>query len=152
MVERLKKGTGMDVKRIRAIVDALAGSAVEEIRIVAEGSEVHVRFAASGQAGAAVLQSAAAGGGASGEVSARDQQVTAPMPGVVYRSPAPGEPAFVRVGQAVTKGQTLLLIEAMKSMSPVVAPCAGEVVEIPAADEAACDAGAVLVVIRQAAA
>jgi len=56
--------------------------------------------------------------------------VTSPMVGTFYQAPAPDEPAFVTVGDRITKGQTLCIIEAMKLMNEIEAEVAGEVVEI----------------------
>jgi acetyl-CoA carboxylase biotin carboxyl carrier protein len=56
--------------------------------------------------------------------------VTSPMVGTVYLSAAPGEPPLVRVGDTVSAGQTLLLIEAMKTFNEVKAPRAGTLVSI----------------------
>jgi len=56
--------------------------------------------------------------------------VTSPMVGVAYLSPEPGLPAFVTLGQAVAAGQTLLLIEAMKTFNQIRAPKAGTVTRI----------------------
>ena len=60
-------------------------------------------------------------------------QVASPMAGTMYRSPAPGEPPFVKEGDKVTKGQTICIIEAMKLMNElesdvdgVVVACLGE--------------------------
>ena len=46
-------------------------------------------------------------------------QVSSPMSGTFYRSPAPGEPAFVKVGDKVTKGQAICIVEAMKLMNEI---------------------------------
>lgn len=56
--------------------------------------------------------------------------ILSPMVGVVYLSPEPGAPAFVTLGQAVSAGQTLLLIEAMKTFNQIKAPKAGTVTQI----------------------
>lgn len=56
--------------------------------------------------------------------------VKSPMVGTVYMSPQPGNPAFISVGDTVTEGQTLLIIEAMKVMNPIPAPRAGKVAAI----------------------
>ena len=53
--------------------------------------------------------------------------VTSPMVGTAYRSPEPGSPPFVEIGAKVTAGQTLLIIEAMKTMNQIPAPHAGKV-------------------------
>ena len=56
--------------------------------------------------------------------------VTSPMVGTVYVSPEPGAEPYVKVGDRVSKGQTLLIIEAMKVMNPIPAPAAGTVREL----------------------
>ncbi|MPY70620.1 MAG: acetyl-CoA carboxylase biotin carboxyl carrier protein [Alphaproteobacteria bacterium] len=74
--------------------------------------------------------------------------VTAPMVGVVYLSPDPGAPAFVKVGDAVNEGQTLLLIEAMKTFNPVRAPRAGRIARILVADKTPVEFGEELVILE----
>ena len=56
--------------------------------------------------------------------------VKSPMVGVVYLAPEPGAPQFVKVGDTVTEGQTLLLVEAMKTFNPVKAPRAGRISQL----------------------
>ncbi|NKB22310.1 MAG: acetyl-CoA carboxylase biotin carboxyl carrier protein [Alphaproteobacteria bacterium] len=74
--------------------------------------------------------------------------VTAPMVGVVYLSPEPGAPPFVKPGDTVSEGQTLLLIEAMKTFNPVRAPRAGKVVEIAVPDKSPVEFGEELVILE----
>ena len=74
--------------------------------------------------------------------------VTSPMVGTVYLLPEPGAPPFVRVGDQVKEGQTLLIIEAMKTMNPVPAPRAGKVAAILVGDGQAVEFGEPLVVIE----
>jgi len=64
--------------------------------------------------------------------------VTAPLVGVFYRAPAPNDPPFVTVGQRVAEGDQIAIVEAMKMMNRVSAPCAGTVREIH------CDDGAIV--------
>jgi acetyl-CoA carboxylase biotin carboxyl carrier protein len=74
-----------------------------------------------------------AGPGASGASSSFENHpgvVTSPMVGTAYRSPEPGAPPFVEVGSAVREGQTLLIIEAMKTMNQIAAPRGGIVKRI----------------------
>lgn len=61
-------------------------------------------------------------------------EVTAPMVGVFYAAPAPGDEPFVRVGSKVKAGETLCIIEAMKVLDEVTAEADGEVLEICVAD------------------
>ena len=74
--------------------------------------------------------------------------VTAPMVGVVYLSPDPGAPAFVKVGDTVNEGQTLLLIEAMKTFNPVRAPRSGRIARILVADKTPVEFGEELVILE----
>jgi acetyl-CoA carboxylase biotin carboxyl carrier protein len=74
--------------------------------------------------------------------------VKSPMVGTVYMSPQPGADAFVKVGDTVTAGQTLLIVEAMKTMNPISAPKAGKVVEILVADAQPVEFGEPLVIVE----
>jgi acetyl-CoA carboxylase biotin carboxyl carrier protein len=74
--------------------------------------------------------------------------VTSPMVGTAYCAPEPGAPPFVKVGDSVRQGQTLLIIEAMKVMNPVAAPRAGTVTEILVHDAQPVEYGEVLLVIE----
>ena len=70
---------------------------------------------------------AAAGGN---DLGKHPGAVKSPMVGTVYLAPEPGKPNFVAVGDKVTAGQTLLIIEAMKTFNPIKAPKAGTVMQI----------------------
>ncbi|MGL5010440.1 MAG: acetyl-CoA carboxylase biotin carboxyl carrier protein [Paracoccaceae bacterium] len=74
--------------------------------------------------------------------------VTSPMVGTVYLSAEPGASPFVTVGSAVTEGQTVLIIEAMKTMNHIPAPRAGTVKRILVADGNAVEYGAPLLIIE----
>jgi acetyl-CoA carboxylase biotin carboxyl carrier protein len=74
--------------------------------------------------------------------------VTAPMVGTVYLSPEAGAPPFVRIGDAVAEGQTLLLIEAMKTYNPVRAARAGKVARVMVADGDPVEYGEELMVLE----
>ena len=69
------------------------------------------------------------------------------MVGTVYLQPQPGAPPFAKVGDTVTAGQTLLLVEAMKTMNPITAPKAGKILEYLVADAQPVEYGEPLVVI-----
>jgi acetyl-CoA carboxylase biotin carboxyl carrier protein len=73
--------------------------------------------------------------------------VTSPMVGTAYLSPEPGKPAFVKVGDTVKEGQTLLIIEAMKVMNPIKAPQSGTVTAILIQDAKPVEFGEPLLVI-----
>jgi acetyl-CoA carboxylase biotin carboxyl carrier protein len=74
--------------------------------------------------------------------------VISPMVGTAYCAPEPGAAPFVKVGDTVRQGQTLLIIEAMKVMNPVAAPRAGTVTEIMVRDAQPVEYGEVLLVIE----
>lgn len=81
------------------------------------------------------------------EVKPAGDVVPSPMVGTVYLQAQPGAPSFIKVGDNVEAGQTLLIIEAMKTMNPIAAPRAGKVVEIIAKDGQPVEFGAPLVVL-----
>ena len=70
------------------------------------------------------------------------------MVGVAYLSPEPGAPPFVTVGQSVEAGQTLLLIEAMKTFNQIRAPKAGTVARILVANSTPVEYGEVLLILE----
>ncbi|MGD9614301.1 MAG: acetyl-CoA carboxylase biotin carboxyl carrier protein subunit [Alphaproteobacteria bacterium] len=74
--------------------------------------------------------------------------ITAPLVGVAYLAPQPGAAPFVRVGEPVEKGQTLLIIEAMKVMNQIRAPRAGRLARILVADADPVEYGAPLLLIE----
>ena len=74
--------------------------------------------------------------------------VTSPMVGTVYMQAEPGSPAFVTVGAQVNEGDTLLIIEAMKTMNHIPAPKSGTVKRILVEDGAAVEYGAPLMIIE----
>ena len=78
-------------------------------------------------AGAAAPVAAAA---AAGDIAKHPGLVKSPMVGTAYLAPEPGKPNFVAVGDKVTAGQTLLIIEAMKTFNPIKAPKAGTVTQV----------------------
>jgi len=75
--------------------------------------------------------------------------VTSPMVGTAYRSPEPGAPPFVEIGTRVTAGQTLVIIEAMKTMNQIPSPRAGTVIAILVEDGQPVEYGEPLAVIEQ---
>ncbi len=74
--------------------------------------------------------------------------VTAPMVGTVHTAPEPDAPEFVKVGDMVEEGQTVLLIEAMKMFNPIKAPAAGRVVRILIANCVPVEFGEPLMIIQ----
>ncbi len=74
--------------------------------------------------------------------------VKSPMVGTAYLSPQPNTPSFVKVGDSVAAGQTLLIIEAMKTFNPIKAPKAGKVAKVAVADGQPVEFGEVLAIIE----
>ncbi|MEO0465084.1 MAG: acetyl-CoA carboxylase biotin carboxyl carrier protein [Pseudomonadota bacterium] len=95
--------------------------------------------AATGTAPAAVAEPA--------EAVADENAVTAPMVGTVYLSPEPGTKAFVKEGDTVKQGDTLMLVEAMKTFNPVDAPRSGTITKIIVKDAQPVEFGEPLMVI-----
>jgi acetyl-CoA carboxylase biotin carboxyl carrier protein len=78
----------------------------------------------------------------------RGDLVKSPMVGTVYLQAQPGAPAFVKAGDRVEEGQTLMIVEAMKTMNPIPAPRSGVVSEILVEDNEPVEYGAPLVVLE----
>ena len=74
--------------------------------------------------------------------------VKSPMVGTAYLSPEPSAPAFVKVGDAVAQGQTLLIVEAMKTMNPIAAPHGGTVTAILIDDATPVEFGEPLMIVE----
>ncbi|TDE75422.1 acetyl-CoA carboxylase biotin carboxyl carrier protein [Streptococcus vicugnae] len=82
------------------------------------------------------------------DIFAEGEEVTSPLVGVAYLAPAPDKPAFVSVGDSVKKGQTLLIIEAMKVMNEIPAPKDGIVTDVMVDNEDVVEFGQGLVRIK----
>lgn len=82
------------------------------------------------------------------EVPSNTTNVTAPLVGVFYSKSSPDAKAFVEVGQSVKQGDTLCIIEAMKVMNEIKAPCSGVIQDILVKDEALVEFDQVLMTIQ----
>jgi acetyl-CoA carboxylase biotin carboxyl carrier protein len=97
----------------------------------------------------AVAPSAAPPAPSAGDAAkAHPGAVNSPMVGTVYVAPEPGANPFVKVGDTVKEGQTLLLIEAMKTMNPIRAPKAGKIAQVLVTNAAPVEYGEVLLIIE----
>ncbi len=124
-------------ERIRELVKIVQESGVGEIEIEDEGMRVSVRRAddvqlVSAAPLAALSESDEGASPAATSAENGSVRVESPMVGVFYRSPQPGAPAFVEVGDVVTVGQTLCLLEAMKLFNELKSEVEGRVKEIHA--------------------
>lgn len=127
----------VDGDAIRALAALLDETGLSEIEIAEKEHRIRVARAAAPVAQTVPAPAAAVSGGTSvattsTPASAADHPgaVKSPMVGVAYLSPDPSAPPYVQVGQSVTEGQTLLLIEAMKTFNQFKAPRAGKVTRI----------------------
>lgn len=84
----------------------------------------------------------------SGSSGTPEGAVISPMVGTAYLSPEPGAPPYVKVGDKVREGQTILIVEAMKVMNPIKAPNSGTVKEITVGDAQPIEYGEVLMVLE----
>lgn len=82
------------------------------------------------------------------ELARHPGAVKSPMVGTAYRAPEPDAAPFVQVGDIVNQGQTVLIVEAMKTMNPIPAPKAGKVKQILVTDREPVEYGQVLVIIE----
>lgn len=141
----------VDKALIRELSQLLDETNLTEIELCEGNRSVRVSraatatFAAPAPAAAAPAQAAAASNGA--DAADEAGAVRSPMVGTVYLSPEPDAPPFVKVGDAVSAGQTLLIIEAMKVMNQIPAPKGGTVKKILAEDAQPTEYGDILVVI-----
>lgn len=144
----------MDSKRLAEIADVMEDRGLTRVRVEEpDGTAVELERASAAQpvavpmpmpsamAAPAVapvaMPAAAPEPAAQGPAAApepKGTEVTAPMVGVFYAAPAPGDEPFVRVGSKVKAGETLCIIEAMKVLNEVTAEADGEVLEICVAD------------------
>jgi acetyl-CoA carboxylase biotin carboxyl carrier protein len=141
-----------DPDAIRALAAVLSETGLTEIEIAEKDSRIRiVRAAAPSVVAAAPLMAPAAVAApatAAPDESSHPGAVLSPMVGVAYHSPEPGAPPFVTVGQSVEAGQTLLLIEAMKTFNQIRAPKAGTVARILVANSTPVEYGEVLLILE----
>jgi len=147
----------IDPDSIRRLAAVLAETGLTEIEIAEKDSRIRVVRAATpveAMMVAAPVAAAPRGTAAPAPQPVADDPVshpgavTSPMVGVAYLQPEPGSPHFVSVGQQVTAGQTLLLIEAMKTFNQIKAPKAGTVTRILVENSAPVEFGEVLMIVE----
>jgi acetyl-CoA carboxylase biotin carboxyl carrier protein len=143
----------VDEALIRKLAELLEQTGLTEIEYENGPQRIRVNKQTVAAATAAV-SAAAAPAAAPAPVAAKTATdgppagaVTSPMVGTVYLSAEPGASPFVKVGDRVTKGQTLVIIEAMKVMNPIPAPAGGTVREVLISDGRPVEYGEVLMVI-----
>ena len=150
----------IDARLVRKLADILTDTGLSEIEVEHGGLKIRVakmltaapvHVAAPAPAAVAAVSAPAAPAAAAADpapVRAKGDTVASPMVGTVYLQPQPGANPFVKVGDTVTQGQTLLIIEAMKTMNPIPAPKGGVVRAIMAEDGQPVEFGEPLAVIE----
>lgn len=133
----------MDSKRLAEIADVMEDRGLTRVRVEEpDGTAVELERASAAQPvavpmpmpGAVAAPAVAPVDMPAAAPEPKGTEVTAPMVGVFYAAPAPGDEPFVRVGSKVKAGETLCIIEAMKVLNEVTAEADGEVLEICVAD------------------
>ncbi|MDC7681691.1 acetyl-CoA carboxylase biotin carboxyl carrier protein [Asticcacaulis sp. BYS171W] len=151
----------IDPRLVRKLADILKETELTEIEV--EQGDLKIRVARQLTAAPAVAYAAApapvavapapapvapaAAPAAEAPKAAAKDAVASPMVGTVYLAPQPGAANFIKVGDKVKAGQTLLIIEAMKTMNPIPSPKDGTVSEVLVADGKPVEFGEGLVVI-----
>jgi len=140
----------VDKDLIRELAKLLDETGLTEIEI--ERAGLRVRVGRGMQTSAPVLHSPGAAPAptalAAADLAKHPGAVTSPMVGTAYRGPAPGAAPFVDLGSKVVVGETLLIIEAMKTMNQIPAPRSGTVTQILIEDGQPVEFGEPLVIIE----
>ncbi len=142
----------VDEALVRKLAALLKDTGLTEIEFESEGQRIRVN---TGAVGGTVIHApvAAAAPAAAPAAGAKPEgppagALTSPMVGTAYLSPEPNAAAFVKAGDRVNKGQTVLIIEAMKVMNPILAPTSGVVREVLISDGQPVEFGEALMIIQ----
>jgi len=132
-----REKAGNEKQLIRELAELLAETGLSEIEIERDGLKLRVARTLTATAMVAATPMGSSGATATvAKAPASDDPakhpgcVKSPMVGTAYRAPEPGAKSFIEIGERVSQGQTLLIIEAMKHMNHIPAPRAGTVVQI----------------------
>ncbi|MCH8929486.1 MAG: acetyl-CoA carboxylase biotin carboxyl carrier protein [Proteobacteria bacterium] len=129
----------MDIRKVKKLIELLQESGIAELEITEGDDSVRIRrypaAAVSAPAAPVAVEAPAPVTAAAASVPVVEtgpggHQVTAPMVGTFYDSPAPGAKPFVQIGSTVSEGDVLCIIEAMKMMNQIEADVSGTVVSI----------------------
>lgn len=150
-----KTGMNVDTQLVRQLAELLDETGLTEIEVEDDGRRIRVARQASGVVAAAPVAAAAPAAAAPApaapaetDLKSHPGTVKSPMVGTVYLSSEPSAPPFIKEGGSVSAGDTLLIVEAMKVMNPIVAPKSGKVVKICVANEQPVEYDQPLVVIE----
>ncbi|CDM57439.1 MULTISPECIES: acetyl-CoA carboxylase biotin carboxyl carrier protein [Rhizobium] len=153
-----EKKNGIDQALIRDLANILNDTDLTEIEVEQDDLRIRVSRAGNTQYVQAPIAApafaaapvAAAPAAAAPAAPARNpaNTVSAPMVGTAYMAPAPGARPFIELGATVKEGQTLIIIEAMKTMNQIPSPKSGKITEILVEDGSPVEYGQALVVIE----
>ncbi|MBB3132925.1 acetyl-CoA carboxylase biotin carboxyl carrier protein [Rhizobium pisi] len=135
----------MDLSKIKTLIDFVGRSNITELTVTEKDVTVRIFRTATGQEAVAELEQrprSIVDAPSSGEKPSH--VVKAPVFGVLHRAPAPGEPPFVAIGDAVEEGQTLFIIEAMKVFNTIAAPLSGCITRLTEIDGGEVETGELL--------
>ncbi|MCA8908453.1 MAG: biotin/lipoyl-binding protein [Rhodospirillaceae bacterium] len=141
----------IDPELIRLLAGLLDETNLSEIEITDGDRRVRVARQISGVATVMAPQPAAAAPGAAAAPEVPEtvgHPVTAPMVGTAYLAPEPGAAPFIKPGDRVVEGQTVMIVEAMKVMNPIRAPQGGVVLEVKVTDGQPVEYGEVLLTLE----
>jgi acetyl-CoA carboxylase biotin carboxyl carrier protein len=156
----MSKNVEQDIAFIRALADLLQETELTEIEVnreYADNDELNVRLSRAATAAPAPVHLPAPSPAHQAPVATAptaaaepdlSNALTSPMVGTAYLSPEPDTDAFVKVGDTVTEGQTVLIIEAMKTMNQIPSPRAGTVRQILVANAEPVEFGHPLMIIE----
>jgi acetyl-CoA carboxylase biotin carboxyl carrier protein len=151
---RAKGQPDIDADAIRELAELLGETGLTEIEIERNGARIRVaRHAVASVAAPSTgvaTPAPAVSHGAEPPATHKGPHpgaVPSPMVGTVYVAPEPGKPPFVKVGDMVKEGDTLFIVEAMKTMNPITAPRGGKVHEICVSDAQPVEFGQTLLII-----
>jgi acetyl-CoA carboxylase biotin carboxyl carrier protein len=147
-----KQQPGVDHELIRALAKLLDETGLTEIEFERGGQRVRVARQAQPVVAAPLrpmpIEATPLAGGEPTDPTMHPGVVTSPMVGTAYRGPEPGARPFVEVGTRVRAGDTLLIVEAMKTMNQIPAPRAGTVIQILIEDGQPVEFGEPLMIIE----
>ncbi|HEY0302388.1 MAG TPA: acetyl-CoA carboxylase biotin carboxyl carrier protein [Rhizomicrobium sp.] len=145
-----KDGNLVDASAIRELAELLKETGLTEIEIEHNGARLRVSKQTGGtvMAAAPVAAAAPATSAPAKPAGPNPGAVPSPMVGTVYSAPEPGAKPFISVGQTVKEGDTLFIVEAMKTMNPITAPRGGTVGEICVNDAQPVEFGQTLCIIK----
>jgi acetyl-CoA carboxylase biotin carboxyl carrier protein len=151
--EMAKPKSAIDHDLIRELAKLLEETGLTEIEFEREGQRVRVarrarRPAAAASAAAVASPAAVAAYEGAADLTDHPGLVTSPMVGIAYLGPEPGARAYVDIGSRVRAGETLLIVEAMKTMNQIPAPRSGTVRQILIEDGKPVEFGEPLMIVE----